>query len=133
MEEIIALSSSSPLPVPVNGNQMNGVEDGDHVNGHSPNSLGLLGASPRKGDQIAVAPYQALPVTAATITEHITPALPVIEHGTMSQEVGWQHGNRKSGCDDPVGNVQPTCLFLVIITGTRSAHQYSHYRLQEKA
>jgi hypothetical protein len=85
--EIIALAASSPLPIPV-GRAEKGLENGDNdekengVFGQSPSSL--QGTSPRE----IPFPYQALPVTTATITEHLTPALPVIEPSTMSHEVG---------------------------------------------
>jgi hypothetical protein len=84
--EIIALSASSPLPIPV-GREDRGLERGhsdekeNGVFGQSPTSL--QGSSPRE----LPFPYQALPVTTATITEHLTPALPVIEPSTLSHEV----------------------------------------------
>jgi hypothetical protein len=85
--EIMALSASSPLPVPI-GREDKGLENGhseekeNGVYGQSPSSL--QGTSPRE----LPFPYQALPVTTATITEHLTPALPVIEPSQMSHEVG---------------------------------------------
>lgn len=84
--EIIALSASSPLPIPV-GRENKGLQNGhsdekeNGVFGQSPSSL--QGTSPRE----LPFPYQALPVTTATITEHLTPALPVIEPSTLSHEV----------------------------------------------
>ena len=45
-----------------------------------------------KASQEAVAPYQALPVQGPVITEHMTPALEVIEPGTASEEVGTPAG-----------------------------------------
>ena len=85
--EIIALSASSPLPIPV-GREDKGLENGhsdekeNGIFGQSPSSL--AGSSPRE----LPFPYQALPVTAATITEHLTDALPIIEQAQMTHEVG---------------------------------------------
>lgn len=90
--EIFTLSASSPLPIPVgrgDKGHTNGVnhdkENGGGLYGVSPPVLGTspLGTSPRE----PIAPYQALPVTAVTITEHITPALPVLEPSKMTHEV----------------------------------------------
>ena len=84
--EILALSAAAPLPIPV------GREDKGHANGiNEDKENGLLGQSPRLAGSSPrsqpVAPYQALPVTAATISEHITAALPVIDHAKLTQEV----------------------------------------------
>jgi hypothetical protein len=82
--EIMALAASSPLPVPV-GREANGVENGNSENGiYGLSPTSLQGTSPVK----LPFPYQALPVTSAVITEHLTPALPVIEPSTLSHEVG---------------------------------------------
>lgn len=86
--EILHLSSSLKLP-PI---ETRSSPSGSQV-GESPRSpvlqlseddfevrAKLVGASPRKGDGLA--PYQALPVTKEdmfTITQHLTPALPVLE------------------------------------------------------
>jgi len=89
--EIIALAASSPLPIPV-GRDNKGLERGNSdekengVFGMSPRSL--QGSSPQGSSPRELPfPYQALPVTTATITEHLTPALPVIECSTLSHEV----------------------------------------------
>lgn len=76
--EIIALSTSGALPIPVHGPR-----------GESPPSTPLLGGSPSglSPRVSGIAPYQALPVTAQAITEHLTAALPIIEHQNLSQEV----------------------------------------------
>lgn len=84
--KILALSIAEPLPIPVGSERkVNGVEDGEDresdLLGQSPR---LLGSSPSKEP---IAPYQALPVCAQTITEHITPALPVVDHSKLSKEV----------------------------------------------
>jgi hypothetical protein len=85
--EILALSASSPLPIPV-GREEKGVGNGhsdekeNGVFGQSPSSL--QGTSPRE----LPFPYQALPVTSFVITEHLTPALPVIEPSSLSHAVG---------------------------------------------
>jgi len=78
--EILALSSSGPLPIPIGGDGRNR-DDENGVAGYSPR---LLGASPTREP---IAPYQALPVTAQLITEHITPALPVIDHSKLTEGV----------------------------------------------
>lgn len=90
-QEIFALASQ-PLPVPVVSNDGKAADDilldkeNTGIQGQSPRSWNgsIAGSSPRKDP---VAPYQALPVTPQTITEHLTPALPVIDRGSMSQEV----------------------------------------------
>ena len=85
--EILALSASAPLPIPVgleNKANANGVEDEKEngLYGLSPRSL--QGTSPSREP---IAPYQALPVMAATITHNMTAALPVFEPSEMSHEV----------------------------------------------
>ena len=90
-EEIVALSSQ-PVPIPILVHDDKAAGDDIFANvdsgiyGQSPRSWGgsIAGGSPKKDP---VAPYQALPVTAQTITEHLTPALPVIDRGNMTDEV----------------------------------------------
>ena len=84
--EILTLSASSPLPVPV-GREPKGLDNGvddkeNEIFGLSPTSLS--GTSPIREP---IVPYQALPVTAAIITEHLTDALPVMEPTEMTHEV----------------------------------------------
>jgi hypothetical protein len=83
--EIYALAGSSPLPIPVGGRELAGSSPPRcyDVLGSSP-PVELFGTSPRREP---CAPYQALPVTAQCITEHLTPALQVIDGSTMTPEV----------------------------------------------
>lgn len=87
--EILNLSASSPLPIPVGRAQDKAGADGDvdKENGLSGFSPRLAGTSPSREP---IAPYQALPVTSATITENYTPALPVIDQEHMTPEVSWR-------------------------------------------
>ncbi len=83
--EIYALAGSSPLPIPVGGRELAGSSPPRcyDVLGSSP-PVELFGTSPRREP---CAPYQALPVTAQCITEHLTPALQVIDGSMMTPEV----------------------------------------------
>ena len=85
--EILVLSASLPMPIPVgreNKANSNDVDDEKEngVYGLSPRAL--LGTSPTLEP---IAPYQALPLTAATITHNMTAALPVFEPSEMTHEV----------------------------------------------
>jgi hypothetical protein len=89
--EIFALSATGPLPMPVRDEEKSvGRSSDGGLYGLSPRSMSgtsprLAGTSPKKDP---IAPYQALPVTADAITEHLTEELPVIDRGNMTQEVG---------------------------------------------
>ena len=92
--DIVKLPGELPLPpIDVSKAQEQGNGVAEHKGlGYSGTENGgfempskLQGASPRKGD--AVAPYQALPVTSEVITEHLTPALPVLEPSELEPEV----------------------------------------------
>lgn len=101
--EILSLSLSDPLPVPVaNGGAVANGLDHKIVNtlGSSP-----TGASPLKNP---VAPYQALPITPQIITENITPALPVFDRSKMTQEVSLY----------VLGSLQPPSVLITVFQKT---------------
>lgn len=89
--EIIQLTGNLPLPELNVKRQPSDSLDGDPVSVSSgeqepsfmrPNKL--QGASPRKGDG---GPYQALPVTGELITQHLTPALSVLDLSECTADV----------------------------------------------
>ena len=76
--DVVALSNTGTLPTPVG--QPAGTD-------RSPKKL--LRVSKNVEEEEPSVPYQALPVTGgAVITHNLTPALPVMELGELSQKVG---------------------------------------------
>lgn len=98
--EILALSAALPLPIPVgrdekvHAERLKEEKENGVLFGQSPPRP--AGSSPRSQP---IAPYQALPITASVITEHITPALPVIDHTRMSQEVSLVQDQTREGVE----------------------------------
>eukprot|EP00887_Chlorella_sp_A99_P006485 scaffold3.g6485.t1 len=80
MDQILPLSTFQRLPVAVERQGKQLAEPRREAGSH----LQPL-ETPREADE-PIAPYQALPVSGATITHNITTALPVIEQGELSQE-----------------------------------------------
>ena len=95
--EIMALAGSSPLPVPIEI-PANGKDRWISLDQASSRILGSsppVGISPRGASPpvlAPVAPYQALPVTPSIITEHLTPALDVIDHTQLTPEASAHAG-----------------------------------------
>lgn len=88
-KEILSLSASSKLPVPLErqlkGTRLQSDEKENGNEAHELQSTNRIAAA--NGSHEAVAPYQALPVIGRTITEHLTPPLPVLNAEEFTQEV----------------------------------------------
>lgn len=79
-QTVVALSSAGSLPTPVG-------QPAPSLRSPSKAHASTAQNSLREPDEPSV-PYQARPVTSAVITHNLTPPLPVMEPGEMTQQVG---------------------------------------------
>lgn len=87
LPKAVRLAVSSPLPKPVGSRDGKAEARGESTDKENGLQAPALQPAPRAAMEAVSAAYQALPVTANAITQHLTPALPVIEHGKLTAEV----------------------------------------------
>ena len=94
---LLASELSLPEPVDTEGDDRFSLQP----EGGSPRAQ-LNARSSRRVQKAAVTPYQALPVQGpvVTITHHLTPALPVVEPGSATRQVGLYAGTTCPSSDE---------------------------------